>query len=413
MNAIIISVGDELLIGQVINSNAAFIADKLNSVGINIGRIVTVGDEENEIVNCFEEHYPKYELFIVTGGLGPTHDDVTRSAICAFFRVGLVQSEEAKENVMEFLRKRNRRWTSAAEDQTRIPACARVIPNAHGSAPGEFIEKENKIFIVMPGVPYEMESMMTDFVVPHFQSMHKGETILHRTLHTTGIAESDLAERLQPLDDTLREIKLAYLPSPTGVRLRLTISGPDREYCEERLRTIESDFRKKVGRYVYGIDGQLLEEVLGHILSEQKLTIAVAESCTGGMIAHKLTNIPGSSAYFEQGVITYSNRSKIGLLGVSPNIIANHGAVSEEVAKAMAIGVRNLSKTDIGLSTTGIAGPTGGSAEKPVGLVWIGYADPARVDSRMIQLGGGRLQIKERATQAAMELVRRKLLNLE
>jgi nicotinamide-nucleotide amidase len=413
MKAIIISIGDELLIGQVINSNAAFIADKLNGIGIPVGRIITVGDEEREIIDCFKEHYPTFDVFIVTGGLGPTHDDITRSTICSFFGVNLVHSDEAENNVREFLRKRNRQWTSAAEDQTKIPSCAHVIPNAHGSAPGELIEKEDKTFIVMPGVPYEMESMMTDFVIPYFRSKVTGHVILQRTLHTTGIAESDLAERLQPLDAILQVIQLAYLPSPTGVRLRLTITGPDRRQCEDRLHTIESDFRKKIGRYVYGVDGELLEEVIGRILTDRKLTIAIAESCTGGMIAHKITNVPGSSAYLERGLITYSNQSKTDLLGVPPDLIAKHGAVSQEVAEAMARGVRERSKTNIGLSTTGIAGPTGGTEEKPVGLVWIGYADHTGHYTKMIQLGGGRLQIKERATQAAMDLVRRKLLNLD
>jgi nicotinamide-nucleotide amidase len=412
MNAIIISIGDELLIGQVINSNAAFIAEKLNSVGIHVGRIVTVGDDEHDIVDCFKEHYSTFDLCIVTGGLGPTHDDVTRSAVCTFFGVGLVQSEEAKINVMEFLRKRNRAWTPAAEDQTNIPSSARVIPNVHGSAPGELIERDNKIFIVMPGVPYEMESMMTDSVIPYVRSKATGHVILQRTLHTTGIAESDLAEHLQPLDEILKEIKIAYLPSPTGVRLRLTISGTDHKQCEDRLRAIESGFRKKIGRYVYGVDGALLEEVLGNILTEQKLTIAIAESCTGGMITHKMTNIPGCSAYIERGVVCYSNQSKTDLLGVPPDLLAKHGAVSRETAEAMAIGVRDRSKTDIGVSTTGIAGPAGGTPGKPVGLIWIGYADQSGSETKMIQLGGGRLQIKERATQAAMEFVRRKLLKL-
>jgi len=413
MKAIIISIGDEILIGQVLNTNAAYISEKLNGVGIEVSRILTVGDDEYEILKAFKEYYSRYDIIVVTGGLGPTHDDVTRSAVCKFFAVKLVSSNEVRNNVEEFLKKRNRKWSDAAENQILFPAGAKVIPNKYGTAAGEFFERDNKYFIVLPGVPYEMESMMEDFVVQFFRDKKMDRYILHRTLMTTGIAESELATRLGNLDNILQGAKLAFLPSPTGVRLRITISGTNKNQCENRIQTIETYIREKANKFIYGVDEESLEEVLGKILTERKLTIAIAESCTGGMIANKITNVPSSSSYLERAVTTYSNQSKIDLLNVPKNLIEMCGAVSKEVAEAMALGIRQNAGTDIGISTTGIAGPTGGTQEKPVGLVWIGYSDANKSSAQKFNFGDGRIRIKERTSQAAMEIVRRIILKIE
>lgn len=413
MRSVIISIGDELLIGQVLNTNAAFIAEQLNSVGIEVSRVVTVGDEKAEIVRCFEEQYNHADVIIITGGLGPTHDDVTRSAICEFFRVDCIPNDEARTIVERFLRQRNSPWTSAAEDQTLVPRGARVISNRFGTAPGELFERDGKHVIVMPGVPYEMEAMMTDFVVPFFCGKQTGSFILHRTLKTTGIAESVLATRLGNIEEIIQGEKLAFLPSPQGVRLRITVAGSDGTTCKQKLNAIESRIRAKAEKFIYGIDDEELEEVVSRILTERKLSIAVAESCTGGMIAHSLTNVPGSSNYFERGVVTYSDRSKSDILKVPEHLIQTHGAVSEETAKAMASGIKQISQTDIGISTTGIAGPSGGTPEKPVGLVWIGYSDSRETIAIKFNFGEGRLRVKQRTTQAALDLVRRKLLGLD
>jgi len=413
MNATIISIGDEILIGQVLNTNAAYISEKLNSVGIEAARILTVGDDEVEILNAFKENYSRYDIIIVTGGLGPTQDDVTRSAVCKFFDLKLLSSNEVRINVEEFLKKRNRKWSDAAENQTLFPAGAKVIRNKYGTAAGEFFESDNKYFIVLPGVPYEMESMMEDFVIPFFLEIKMNRYILHRTLMTTGIAESELAGRLGNLDNILQGAKLAFLPSPTGVRLRITISGTGKNQCENKIQTIESHIREKANKFIYGVDEESLEEALGRILVERKLTIAIAESCTGGMIAHKITNVPGSSRYFERAIVAYSNQSKINQLHVPKELIEKHGAVSKEVAEAMAFGIRQDAGTDIGISTTGIAGPTGGTGEKPVGLVWTGYSDANETIAQKFNFGDGRLRIKERASQAAMDFVRRKILKIE
>ncbi len=412
MDAVIITIGDELLIGQVVNTNAAFIAEQLNDAGISVAEIVTVADDEEEIVRSLREHADRHDVTIVTGGLGPTHDDVTRRAVCRFLGVDLVRSPEAEKNVRAFLDARGRPWTAAAENQTLIPGGAEVLANAHGTAPGELFRRGGRSLIVMPGVPYEMETMVRDAVLPYLRARSSG-SILHRTLRTTGIAESALAEHLEPIDRLLEGASLAFLPSPSGVRLRITVKGSDRPACERTIRIIEERMREKIAKYIYGVDDEELEEVVGSLLAQRGWTIAVAESCTGGHLANKITHVPGSSRYFERGVVAYSNRSKIDLLRVPPEMIEHHGAVSREVAEAMAHGLREAASTDVALSTTGIAGPSGGSAEKPVGLVWIGYAGPRETLALKFQFGDGRLRIKERAAQAALELLRRKLLNLE
>jgi len=413
MKATIIGIGDELLIGQVVNTNAAFISQKLNSVGIDVARIVTVGDSESEIISTFGQEFIRADIVIITGGLGPTHDDITRSAVCKFFGVKLVRSEEARKNVEEFLANLNRQWSEAAENQTFVPEGAAVIQNKYGTAPGELIVKENKYFIVMPGVPYEMESMMEDFVIPYFRSKIKNSFILHRTLMTTGIPESELASRLGDIAEIVRGEKLAFLPSPAGVRLRISVGGSNKELCEDKIHSIESHIRSRVDKYIFGVDDEQLEEALGKLLIERNQKIAVAESCTGGLIAHKLTNVPGSSRYLDRAVVAYSNKSKIELLHVPEEMITGHGAVSREVAGAMAAGIRQISGVDIGLSTTGIAGPTGGSPGKPKGLVWIGYSDIHETISLKFNFGDGRSRVKERAAQAALDLARRRLLRID
>ncbi|MFI5252094.1 MAG: competence/damage-inducible protein A [Bacteroidota bacterium] len=412
MKSQIITIGDELLIGQVLNTNAPFIAQKLNSIGIQVIRTLTVGDVDDEILKSFQESFAAFDLTIVTGGLGPTHDDITRKNVCAFFNTDLVRDEATVENIKRLFTVRNIQMNALTEDQAMVPRKAKIIPNLNGTAPGYLFDHENKYLIVLPGVPYEMEAMMVNFVIPFFQKLSH-QIILHRTLKTTGIPESLLARRLGDIDELMLGAKLAFLPAPSGVRLRITVIDADPEAAEQKVKEVEARIRSKVEKFIYGTDTEELEEVLGKILTDQRLTIAVAESCTGGNLANRLTNVAGSSYYFERGVITYSNQSKTDLLKIHPDIVEAYGAVSREVAMAMASGIRDIARVDIGLSVTGIAGPSGGTPDKPVGTVWIGYSDEHESFAVKFNFGENRLRVKERASQAALDLLRRKLLQLE
>lgn len=411
MNAEIITIGDELLIGQIINTNQAYIAERLNGIGIYVHRMTTVGDELSSILAAFSEAWNRHEVVIVTGGLGPTHDDVTKKAACQFFNTALVRNEELFRHLQELTKQWNRPWSPAYEEQTMFPAKAILISNPIGTAGGMLFEEGEKSLIVLPGVPYEMKEMLDRTVVNLLATKVRGQTIRHRTLNTTGIPESMLAAQLGPLEEILQGAKLAFLPSSTGVRMRITVIDETAAGAEQRIHDVEQRIRDKVEKYIFGVNDESLEEVVGKLLTERKLTLAIAESCTGGLIASRITDVSGSSAYFDRAVITYSNRSKRELLGVPESLLAEHGAVSREVAEAMAAGVRSAARTDLGISTTGIAGPTGGSEEKPVGLVWIGYADASETVALRFQFGTQRLRVKERASQAAIELLRRKLLH--
>lgn len=416
MTAAIITIGDELLIGQVINTNQAFIAERLQSVGITIQRMLTVGDYEQEILDSFEEGFSAHDVIVVTGGLGPTHDDVTRAAVCKFFNTDLVVNEQALQRITDLFRRRGIPLIKLNEDQALVPRDCTVIQNSQGTAPGYLFERKGKYCIVMPGVPFEMKAMMEEFVIPFFAQRGTGGVIRHRTLKTTGIGESILANRIgdvAPLLAPYPGVTLAFLPSPTGVRLRITAQGTNPGDVAQTIRQVEDALRAKAEKFIYGVDDEELEEVVGKLLLEHGLTIAIAESCTGGLIADRFTNVPGSSGYFERGVVAYSNASKVAMLQVPPSLLDMHGAVSKEVAEAMAGGIRTVSKTSIGLSTTGIAGPTGGTGEKPVGLVWIGYSDAQGTLAMKFHFGEDRRRVKERAAQAALELVRRKLLKID
>jgi nicotinamide-nucleotide amidase len=415
MTAEIISIGDELLIGQVINTNQAFIAGQLDSIGIAVETMTTVGDEESRIIRAFERALAEHEVVVVTGGLGPTHDDLTRPAVCRFFQTDLIVDQAALENIRQLFGRRGLAVTPLNEDQARVPRGCTVIQNRHGTAPGYFFERGGKYMAVLPGVPFEMKAMMEEFVVPSLKPQSGNRIIRHKTLKTTGIAESHLADLIGPMEQHFAAsegLSLAFLPSPMGVRLRITARGTDEGLVNSLIERVKTSLVAKAGKYVYGEGDEELEHIVGRLLAAKKLTIAVAESCTGGLIADRLTNVPGSSSYFERGLITYSNVSKTSELGVPESVLESHGAVSRETAEAMASGVRLNAGTDIGISTTGVAGPTGGSADKPVGLVWIGYSDGHETIALKFNFGDDRRRTKERASQAALELLRRKLLKV-
>jgi len=420
MTAEIITIGDELLIGQVINTNQAYLADKLNTVGVFVERMTTVGDNRVDVLHAFRSAWETYGVVCVTGGLGPTHDDITKKLVCEFFNTDLVRNDQVFNDVKALFAKRNMTWTQAAEGQVLVPRTCTVLRNSTGTAPGMLFEDMGrwgrKYFVVMPGVPFEMKSIVDEELLPYFEKENFGTVVRHRTLKTTGIGESTLAEEIGDVDKVIGKdgtVTLAFLPNPLGTKLRITVREDSIEAAERKLAAAEQTLRSRAQKYIYSSSEMDLEDVVGVLLVERKLTIAVAESCTGGMIANRITNVSGSSQYFNRAFVTYSNESKTDLLSVPKEIIELHGAVSRETAAAMAAGARTNAHVDIALSTTGIAGPDGGTTEKPVGLVWIGYADSNGSFALKFNFGDHRLRFKERASQAALELLRRKLLKLE
>lgn len=406
----LITIGDEILIGQVTNSNAAFIGRKLSEIGVELKRTLVVGDEYEEIMSAFREFYEKFDCTIVTGGLGPTHDDITKKVVADFFKVRLVRDEKVLELVRERLLKRGIPLKGVNEEQALVPETSEVLLNYWGTAPGMMFDNGSKIFVSLPGVPYEMENLFVEYIVPKLKTRAGGYIIKHHVIRTTGIAESILYEKLGDIESILKgKAKLAFLPSQFGVRLRITAKGISQSDVDSTIANIEAKIMDRIAEYVYAVGDIEIEKVVGDLLRKRNLTIAVAESCTGGYICHRITNISGSSAYFNRGIVSYSNEAKVELLSVGKDLIENFGAVSAEVAKAMAEGVRINSQTDIGLSVTGIAGPTGGTSDKPVGLVYIGYSDMLETIAEKHVFPDERTRFKDRASQAALDLVRRKI----
>jgi len=414
MKAYIITIGDEILLGNTLNTNAAHIGNLLFEINVPVIKTSVVGDDNSAILDELTLATKAADLILVTGGLGPTHDDITRKSIVDFFNSELVENKEVLEDIKKLFEKKKREVTEVNADQAKIPKIAEVIRNQFGTAPGMWIEKDSKIYAVMPGVPYEMESMMELTVIPRLQEkIGSDQNILKKKfLLTTGIPESTLYERLGNLEELLQGAKLAFLPNQFGVKLRLSIEGEDEKELQNKLLEVEQRIRGKAGRFIYGTGDDQLEVVVSRLLLEREFKISTAESCTGGLLGNMLTNVSGSSKYFERGVICYSNAAKVELLQVNEDTLAEHGAVSMEVAMQMAEGVKSTSGSDIGLATTGIMGPTGATADKPVGLVYIGYCDEKVCTAKKFNFGEDRLLNKERTAQAALDFVRRQLLGI-
>lgn len=415
MTAEIITIGDELLIGQIINTNQAYIAEKLNSVGIDCRRMTTVGDDAAEITAAFTTAFGRAQVVCITGGLGPTHDDITKKLVCEFFGTDLVPHPPTLEHIKALAQKRNITLIQSNLDQALVPRSGTVIPNPVGTAPGMLLEREGRMFFVMPGVPYEMKEMVDNWILPYLRGKQPGTILLHKTLKSTGIGESMLSHQIGDISSVIGtdgSVTLAFLPNPIGTKMRITVKGTDEAAARTKLQHAETVLRGKVGQYIYSDDEKDLEHVIGQLLKERSLTLATAESCTGGSIAHRITNVAGSSEYFLGGFVVYHNDMKTKQLGVPQQIIAEHGAVSRAVAEAMASGARTVSGAHIALSATGIAGPGGGTPDKPVGLCWLGYSDAESTFALKFSFGDNRIRFKERATQAALELLRRKLLKM-
>jgi nicotinamide-nucleotide amidase len=406
MKAEIITIGDELLYGQIQDSNSSFIGERLTSEGIEVVFKTSVGDDINRMAEAFNIACTRADVIIASGGLGPTVDDLTKKAVVKAFKRNLIFHQEILKQIEESFGKRGIPMPKINQNQALIPQGAKALANLWGVAPGIFLEDERTLFFALPGVPTEMMWMLENEVLPILRDKKPDHFIIHRKLRTTGISESALYEKIEKLIDPAGEIKTAFLPGYLGVDIRLSMETNDKEQAIGKIDEFEKKIREVLGYLIYGADDQTLEEVVGKLLLEKKKRIAVAESCTGGMIGARFTNISGSSQYFERGVVTYSNQAKIELLGIPGEVIEKHGAVSEEVALLMAEGVRRLAKTDLGLSVTGIAGPTGGTPQKPVGLVYIGFAHENSSAVKKFLFGENRNSNRERSTQAALNMVR-------
>ncbi len=411
MNAELLSIGDELLIGQVVNTNASWLGEQFSAAGINVRRVTVVGDGLIDMLNAFARAWEEQDVVVCTGGLGPTHDDVTREAVLQFFSTTLIENSDVLGDIERFMAERGRTMTDTNRDQAMVPASAKIIRNFHGTAPGYHFSQGRKHFYVAPGVPYEMKSMVENYILPSLRGLISSNRAT-ATLLTTGVPESALADILHGIDTLLPDTSVAFLPSPLGVRIRLTGRAEDMTQAEALVAGLADFVRHRASEYIYGTGTDTLEAVIGNLLLDQQKTLAVAESCTGGLITDRITNVPRSSQYFDRGAVVYSNASKTELLGVNPGLIEKYGAVSKEVCDAMADGIRRVSGAGIGIATTGVAGPAGGSSEKPVGLVWIGLSAPDGTWSHAFRFGEDRVRTKQRAAQCALDMLRRYLLSL-
>lgn len=414
MIAEIINIGDELLIGQVVNTNASWMAERLNSIGIKVRQILAISDSREHIVQTIDEAFRNADVLILTGGLGPTKDDITKLTLAEYFNSPLITHEPTLRDVEEFFRMRARPITEINRRQAEIPACCEALSNSQGTAPGMWFEKEGKILVSLPGVPFEMKALMDEHVLPRLAGRINGDVIIHKTVMTQGVGESFLADLIAAWEDALpANIRLAYLPQPGIVRLRLTASGNGRMEVESALQQQLDKLLQIIPDYVFGFDNITLEEVVGTMLRQDNETLCTAESCTGGYLAHLITRVPGSSDYFRGSMIVYSNELKTKLLGVDPGLIQTHGAVSREVVEAMATEARKYLGCTYALATSGIAGPLGGSPEKPVGTVWIALATPDEVLSKKFLFGNNRERNIHISALSALNMLRLKLLDLQ
>ena len=402
IKAEIITIGDEILIGQIHDTNATWISQELSDSGIRTVRRTTIADKEKDILEAFEEAESRAEIILITGGLGPTDDDLTKPCLAKYFDSKISMHSQALAELTELFESRGYTLSDRNRQQAALPEKCTMISNPHGSAAGMWFDKGDKVFASMPGVPHEMKAMMLDSILPKVRKKYKTKAIVHKTVKTTGIGESWLADKLESWEKVLPEhISLAYLPSPGSVRLRLTARGDEKSILKKEIdREVES-LKKIADKYIYGYDDDTLEKVIGEHLRNSGKTLAIAESCTGGFVAHKFTSVSGSSDYFQGGIIPYQNEMKTKLLNVKEQTLISHGAVSEETVTQMATNVKELYNADIGIATSGIAGPGGGTIEKPVGLVWIAMANDHEVQTKKLQFGKQR-QVNIQRTNAAI-----------
>ena len=411
MKAEIITIGDEILIGQIVDTNSAWIADQFNLNGIEIYQITSVHDEHDHIVEALENAAEKVDLVIITGGLGPTKDDITKNTLCEYFNTKLVFHEPTFQHIKNRFSKLNIDLNRLNRDQALVPEDCTILFNKTGTAPGMWFEKEDTIFVSIPGVPFEMKYLVENEILPRLLENRKTKAIYHKTVLTQGLPESMLAEKVEDWENNLPEnIKLAYLPNPMSVRLRLSAIGNNKTELQNLVEQQIQKLHKIIPNNIFGYNNETLAGVIGEMLKTKSKKLAVAESCTGGFISHLITSVPGSSEFLNGSITAYSNQIKENILGVKNSTLTEFGAVSEQVAKEMALGVKQVLNSDFAVAITGIAGPTGGTDEKPVGTVWIAVADEKRVFAKKFVFGNNRERNIIRSSQTALQILRRVIL---
>ncbi len=406
VKAKIISIGDELLIGQVVNTNAAWIGNILTTNGIEVVSTLTIGDGEQDIIDALDA-CSDVEIIAITGGLGPTADDITKPTLCKYFDTELEFCQDAYDNVMSIFARRGFPMTERNRGQAYVPKACKYIPNRYGTAPCMWFEKGKSVYISMPGVPFEMKNVFQQEILPRLLEHFRVTPYINRVVMTTGVGESFLADAIQEWENALPDfLSLAYLPQYGIVRLRLEGRHPDREFLRQTIDNEIDKLEKIIGEYIFGYDDKPIAEVVLEMLKASGMTLATAESCTGGTIAKMLTAIPGSSEVFKGTVVSYATAVKEEVLGVNNDDVERYSVVSQQVAEQMATGVKALLKTDYAVATTGVAGPGGGTEENPVGTVWIAVADPVGVSSKKYNFGKDRENNIERAAISALEMLR-------
>ncbi|MBC7641149.1 MAG: CinA family nicotinamide mononucleotide deamidase-related protein [Flavobacterium sp.] len=413
MKATIVTIGDEILIGQITDTNSGFIAKSLDKIGVEINEIISISDNKNHILTTFSKLQNTVNLVIITGGLGPTKDDITKHTICEYFNDKLVRNRDVEDHIVDlFERVLKIPASQINKDQALVPSMCQILHNAVGTAPGMWIKKEETVFISLPGVPYEMKSILINEIIPKIVKEYERPYIIHKTILTYGQGESVIAERIEDWENNLPDfIKLAYLPSPGRVRLRLSARGTDKNLLESTIETLVLSLTKIIGEIIVGFaDEETIEVILGRLLAQNNLTISTAESCTGGKIAQTISSVAGSSRYFAGSIVTYATQAKIDVLGISQEFINDNSVVSAKVASQMAVNVKKIMKTDYAIATTGNAGPSKGDENAALGVVFIALATPTAVIVEECSFGQPREKVINRTVNKALDMAMKEIL---
>lgn len=414
MHAHIITIGDEILIGQIIDTNSAWMGQELNLVGIEVSEITTASDTRNGIYNAVQKAAQHADIILLTGGLGPTKDDITKKVLAEYFDTDLEFNEEMWQHVEGFFEQLGRTTNEAHRQQCYLPANCTTLHNKMGTAFGMWFEKDGKVFVSMPGVPYEMKYLMTHEVIPKLKNKFTTQAIVHRTIRTAGIGETDLNAKIEDIEADLPDfVKLAFLPSLGQVRLRLTARGEDEAYLNDFLDFEVQKISERIPELIFGYETETIEEVVGKICKKKGVTIGTLESCTGGFVASKITSVAGSSAYFKGSVVAYSNEIKMKLLHVSEETLKNHGAVSEETVIEMVKGGLNTLNVDYAIAISGIAGPGGATPNKPVGTIWVAVGNQEHTEAILLRGTKDRMKNIQRTTTYALNILRKFILKYE